>query len=271
MKYDEFGELTNLSDNDILLIQEASTLGIKKVKLLTLKQYIGIAAASTSVNSNPPNGYVKWYRASDVIANNNTVTTVLDKAPSKNDLIPFSGNPTLVPNAVNNKPALNFNNAALKHNPENYAAKNSFVIYRNRVANYNDYNAYICARPNFSDKVPVSNEYLIISGTESKPNIYSEGATKGYIDNIEQNIIVFKDYNQGVNAGSINQFHIIESLNTNSVSTTKNLCVGADSYGSGRYLQNTDIAEIIIYPNILNSQERSDIYKYFNSYYGFNL
>lgn len=42
MKYNEFVESTSLQDDDVLLIQEATTLGIKKVKLSTLKQYIGI-------------------------------------------------------------------------------------------------------------------------------------------------------------------------------------------------------------------------------------
>lgn len=50
MKYNEFPELNNLTDDDTLLIQETTTLGIKKVKLSTLKQYIGVST---------PVGYVK--------------------------------------------------------------------------------------------------------------------------------------------------------------------------------------------------------------------
>ena len=45
MKYNEFLETTSLLDEDILLVQEASTLALKKVKLSVLKQYIGVASA----------------------------------------------------------------------------------------------------------------------------------------------------------------------------------------------------------------------------------
>lgn len=49
MKYNEFVELTSLVDDDILLIQEASTLALKKVKLSTLKQYV--KGAASTINS----------------------------------------------------------------------------------------------------------------------------------------------------------------------------------------------------------------------------
>lgn len=53
MKYNEYPELTALKDDDILLIQEASTLGIKKVKLSTLKQYIGVVPETPKPASDP--------------------------------------------------------------------------------------------------------------------------------------------------------------------------------------------------------------------------
>lgn len=46
MKFNEFTEITSLADDDILLVQECSTLAIKKLKLSTLKTYLGF------VNSN---------------------------------------------------------------------------------------------------------------------------------------------------------------------------------------------------------------------------
>lgn len=43
MKYPDFLEVTSLVDDDILLVHQASTMQLKKIKLSTLKQYIGVA------------------------------------------------------------------------------------------------------------------------------------------------------------------------------------------------------------------------------------
>lgn len=48
MKYNQFNEAKSLVDDDILLIQESNTLAIKKVKLSTLKQYIGVASGDNA-------------------------------------------------------------------------------------------------------------------------------------------------------------------------------------------------------------------------------
>lgn len=50
MKFNEFPEVTSLTDDGILLLQEASTLAIKKVKLSTVKQYIGVTSGSNTSN-----------------------------------------------------------------------------------------------------------------------------------------------------------------------------------------------------------------------------
>lgn len=43
MKYPDFTELTDLVDDDILLVHQASTMALKKIKVSTLKKHIGIA------------------------------------------------------------------------------------------------------------------------------------------------------------------------------------------------------------------------------------
>lgn len=265
MKFNEYPELTSLSDNDLILVQESTTSAIKKIKLSTLKQYVGGGNVSTS---EPVTGYSKWFRMDSVTSTGTTITSIIDKAGG-NNLTPITGNPTLLTNAFNGRNIANFNNYAMKHNAQTYIAKHVFIVYRNNIANYSDYNAYIAARVQFSDKLPASNEIFIISGSINKPNIYGESATKGFIDTVEQNINAFKDYNVGVNAGTLDQFHIVESVFGNSVSGTKNLCVGADNNSSGRYLQNTDMAEILIYPFELSTQQKSTMYAYFKSYYSF--
>lgn len=269
MKFNEFPELTDIGDDDILLIQEANSLGIKKIKLAALKQYIGVTTG-TPEPINPPTGYSKYYRMDDIATSGTTIITVTDKA-SGNNLTSLTGNPILINNAINGKNVANFNNCAMKHNPETYIAKHAFIVYRNNIQIYNDYNAYIAARKFDSDKLAASNEMFIISGSRNTSNIYGESSTKAYIDSVEQNINQFKDYSQGVNAGVAGKFHIVESVFGNSASGTKNLCVGADNNSSGRYLQNTDIAEIIIYPFELSSQQRNSIYSYFKSYYNFDF
>ncbi|KJH71231.1 hypothetical protein [Aliterella atlantica] len=276
MKYNEFVESTNLRDDDILLIQEASTLGIKKVKLSTLKQYIGVGSeGSTSPNSpaaNPPTGHIKWYRADEVTLNGNLVTSVIDKSPSKNNLIPFSGNPTLIANAINGKAAINFNNSALKHNTEAYTAKIIFLIFRkNDNNNFSDYDGYLAYRSGSSDKVPASNETIVATGIRSTNNKLTAGdLTNAYIDNVLQSSGDIQNFNVGVPFDT-GVFHILEIANNNSTVGDKNPIVGADAFSSGRYLQNQDIAEILIYPNLLSSQERTNIYSYFKSYYAFSF
>lgn len=268
MQYNEFIELTNLVDDDVFLIQEASTLALKKVKLSTLKQYIGVTTQPIVVT--PVSGAVKWYRMDDLLVNGTTITSIIDKI-SSNNLTSAIGNPTLVNNAINNKPAANFNNCAMQHQAEAYAAKHAFVVYRNNVATYNNYNAYICARLTSSNVVPNSNEFFIVSGVLNTSKLYAEGATNGYIDKIAQNINQYKDYNQGVEAGTVGAFHIVESIHNNSVLGTKNLCVGTDSLDSSWSLKNCDIAEIIIYPFELTEVQRTEIYSYFKQRYAFSF
>lgn len=51
MQFNQFVEATTLTDNDILLIQETGTLAVKKVKLSTVKQYIGVSSGGNSTGS----------------------------------------------------------------------------------------------------------------------------------------------------------------------------------------------------------------------------
>lgn len=76
MKYNEFTELTSLVDDDVLLIQEGSTLALKKIKLSTLKEYIGVASGGVATGikdeilKDNPIGYWQLDELSGIIANN---------------------------------------------------------------------------------------------------------------------------------------------------------------------------------------------------------
>ena len=65
MQYPDFLELANLVDDDILLVHEASTMKLKKVKLSTLKQYIGVAA--TPIYSAEANAVINAIQATGII------------------------------------------------------------------------------------------------------------------------------------------------------------------------------------------------------------
>jgi hypothetical protein len=58
MQFHEFFEIAALSDNDLLLVQEATTFAIKALKASTLKQYIGIAATPGTGSTTYQSTYV---------------------------------------------------------------------------------------------------------------------------------------------------------------------------------------------------------------------
>ncbi len=47
MQFNQYPELTTLSDSDLLLLQEATTLALRSVKLSTLKEFIGISTPTS--------------------------------------------------------------------------------------------------------------------------------------------------------------------------------------------------------------------------------
>jgi hypothetical protein len=278
MKYNQYTELTSLVDDDVLLIQEGSTLALRKVKLSTLKQYIGVATTPTPATI--PIGYVKWYRGDSVILDsNNNIAQVVDKSTG-NNLTPYSGNTTLVKNAINGQDAITFNNSAMKHIAESYAAKTIFIIYRSRNSvNYTDYDMFFHFLGNGNPiKVPLSNEHIYLSGkTASNYVIGSDTTTKVYRDNSLQNTSDFTVFNTqtnsyaGIPPGTFNEFHLLEMEQSSSSIGTKNMIVGADNYTAVRYLKDTDIAELIIYPTILSTTDRTSILAYFKSRYNFSF
>lgn len=269
MKFNEFPEQTTLVDNDILLLQDATTLAIKKVKLSTLKQYIGVA--TTTPTTSPVSGYAKWYRADNLTLSGTKVTAWIDKASTGNNLIPVSTKPTISSNAINSRAAVLFNSSPMITQPEAYAAKTIYVVFRNNAATFSNYNAYTCYRPNLSNLTPISNELNIVSGVINKNYIYGEQATNAYLDGVQVYSSNYITYNIGVQIGALGSFHLIENINSNSSIGTKNLCVGADSFEYVRSLINAEIAEIIIYPFVFTSDQRTAMNTYFKQIYNFSF
>jgi hypothetical protein len=76
MQYPDFPELTTLGDDDILLVHNASTLALMKVKLSTLKQYMGVTATPVAVGiktemlADDPIGYWQLDETTGIVATN---------------------------------------------------------------------------------------------------------------------------------------------------------------------------------------------------------
>lgn len=271
MKYNEFPDLNTLTENDVLLVQEASTLAIKKIKASVLKQYIGVGSTPPTTTISPIAGYAKWYRSDSITLSGNQLTAFTDKSPSANNLVAISTKPTLISNAINSRDAVLFNTSPMVTQPESYAAKTIYVVFKNNNATFSNYNAYVCYRPNSSNLTPISNELNIVSGSISKNNIYGEQATNGYLDNTSIYSNNYTNYDIGVPIGTVGQYHLIENINANSSVGVKNLCVGADSFAYDRCLINTEVAEIIIYPFVFTPEQRAAMNNYFKQMYNFSF
>jgi len=269
MKYDQFNEATSLVDDDVLLIQEASTLALKKVKLSTLRQYIDVAPTQPTLPM-PVSGSIKWYRSDNLILSGTAVLGMKDKATGF-DLNSISTNSLLISSAINNRSAVRFNTSPMKALQESYAAKTIYIVYRANETVFNDYNAFTCYRASSCNLLPPSNELNIVSGVATKNNVYGEGATKAYLDNSPVTLSSYTFYDAGVFAGNLGQFHLLESVHSNSVAGNKSLCFGADSYAFSRSLINVDIAEVIIYPFVLTEAQRTENNNYFKQMYAFSF
>lgn len=279
MKFNEFPEATSLVDDDILLVQEASTMALKKTKMSTLKTYIG-ASTSTSTpaptptnNPIPPIGHIKWYRADEVTLEGTKVISVKDKSTG-NNLIPSRGIVTLSNNDINGKKSLRFVNACLQSGVENYFLKHIFIVYkRNDNTAFSEYAPLMSVRPSlYSQKAPGSNEHYFFGGNPNNVvNVIGTGSYTGlvFIDKQEKNYTAFNDYLTGIPQPTANNYHIFENIN-NANYGAKGLCIGADAYEETRFFPDTNIAEIIIYNIVLTETERSEIYTYFKQMYNFS-
>jgi len=273
MKYPDFLELTSLLDDDILLVHQASTMTLKKIKLSTLKQYIGVSGGG-SVPSNLPNpvdGYVKWFRFDSITLSGNDVLAIKDKSLNANHLAPIGATPTLVSDAINGRNAIKFQNSGLKTQAESYAAKTIYMVFRNLTNTFSTYNGYLSYRANNANVAAASNELLLIGGVPGTNQVTGEAATGVYLDNIPGDVSAYSNYTSGIPIGDVGQFHLIENICSTSTVGIKTLCVGIDVFENARTLVNSDIAEIIIYPNLLSSSDRVAMNTYFKSMYNFSF
>lgn len=125
MKYNEFPSLDNLLDEDLILVQEASTLAIKKVKLSTLKQYIGVSSGGSvgsikdEILKDNPVGYWQLDELSGNTANN--LGSGMSNGTYSNVLL---GQPSLATGSLysakfnNSNSVLNFTNTILNANTD---------------------------------------------------------------------------------------------------------------------------------------------------------
>lgn len=210
MQFNQFPTNFPLTDNDTLLLYSDSAQIVTQVKLSVLKAFLGVAATPPPVTA-PPLNHVKWYKADNIIQDvNGKVTAFIDQSASANNLTVLAGTPTLVANAINNKNAVKFNVATMRHVAQSYAAKTAFLVYRPNHGNFTDYDGYFAALSSFSDKVPASNEVFDLRGVPGSLKCYSERCTKVYVDNALQSTSAINNYQVGISVGEISRFHLVE-------------------------------------------------------------
>lgn len=291
MKYHEYSELTNLADDDILLVQETKTLAIKRVKLSTLKQYISAATNTPTPINNIPNGYSLWLRADKgLVLDGSTVSTWQDQSSNQYNATQLikASQPLLVANSINGLPALKFDGIddyLFSDTGINVADSkaiflvfkvNQFAAYKGlfslRSTQYLDWNS---ADGMAISQAALTNQLSIDVGNayNSNPGSDPVAITIPYQLNT-WNIALFK-MSANVAAMVLNST-VTQSDNyqINTVVNTGGYVIsarGTDSNNAnGRqfsFYGSNDIAEIIAYSRTLNSTEEQSIYSYLNTKY----
>lgn len=288
MQFNDFSELTELTDEDLLLVCEATTLALRKIKLSTLKQYIGVASPQATI----PTDCCLWLKADKgVVLNNDTVSVWADQSGNNYNASQSvkAYQLLLISNAVNSLPALRFdgvdyflysdsgigilgNRAIFLVFKRNQYAQNA-GIFSLRSSQYVDWNS--------SDGMAITN-----ASTPNELAIVYGVAYNG--SNPGSDIIDLKI------AAQVNSFYILNlKLDDNLAKVTLNSSVTAtDTYqinhslnaggyvigargsdgsnSNGRQFSlygSTDIAEIIVYKRALNTSEEQAVTNYLNTKY----
>lgn len=126
MKFNEFSELATLTDDDILLLQQTSSSVVKKIKLSTLKKYIGVTSGGTTSNikveilKDSPIGYWQLDEIGSTTATN--LGSGMSDGIYENVLL---GQPSL---AIGSSYSATFNNPSSKLNATNTILNNNTDI-----------------------------------------------------------------------------------------------------------------------------------------------
>lgn len=291
MKYNQFNEATSLVDDDVLLIQEASTLALKKVKLSTLKQYIGVATTTPAATNTIPIDYSLWLRADkNVSLNGDTVPIWEDQSSNKyNAIQPIKAyQPTLLPNAVNNLPALRFDGVddflfsdtginifdnraiflVVKVN-QSLANKGIFSLRSNQSVDWNSADGIAIFQGNGNNQISVDAGNIYNSNPGSNPV-----AIRIVCQTNSWSTLSFK-MNAGI-ATMIRNSSLTETDNyqINPITNTGGYAISARATDSnnanGRQFAlygANDIAEVICYNRVLSSSEEQAVNNYLNTKY----
>lgn len=152
------------------------------------------------------------------------------------------------------------------------AAQSILAVWRKTTATFSDFHQIISCRksPN-GNKTGDSDENILMGGvsganaiTNSTDASSNTQARHDGIDITETDLINFRTFNVGYDIGSATSWHYTWQFQESLVNT-KNWCIGADTFSTGRYLTG-EIAEIIIYPTILSLNKILDIEEYVKTY-----
>jgi hypothetical protein len=219
----------------------------------------------------PRSGLVQWLRASNITTSGSNVTNWNDISGSRNDASNGSNQPTLVANAINGHPAVNFSGSQFLQAPAGFSTFTSGL------------SAILVAKP-----VSVSAGARLFD--------YGNGATS---DNIIMSLpsstgLTFSTYNSSTSSSAtastgvtLGNFQLLESLyngsntanlfvnasssaSSTSMQTLNNLVrsgnyLGQDNSGGNRY--NGQIAEMLLWNRQLTSAERTAVEGYLLSKY----
>lgn len=206
-------------------------------------------------------GLVEWHRASDVTTSGSNVTTWQDISGSANNATNGANQPTLVTNAVNGQPAINFSGTQFLQIPSgmsNFASGMTVLAVVKPVSVSAGARIFDFGNGATSDNVSMSLPsttgltFSTLNGSTSSSVTASSGVNLGQFQLLEA---VYSGTNTAAvfqNSGQLAQSTAMQTLNN----LTRNSCfLGQDAVGGNRF--NGQIAEFLIWNRQLSVTERS--------------
>jgi hypothetical protein len=220
----------------------------------------------TSTAAIPRNGLVEWHRASDVTTSGSNVTAWQDISGSANNATNGANQPTLVENAVNGLPAVNFNGSQFLQIPSgmsNFSSGMTVMAVAKPVSVTGGARIFDFGNGATSDNVSMSLPsttgltFTTVNGSTSSSLTASSGI------NLNQFQLLEATYN-GSNTATVFQ-NGVQLAQSSSMQTLNNLLrnnnfLSQDTVGGNRF--NGQVAELLIWNRQLTLPERTAVEGY---------
>ncbi len=219
----------------------------------------------------PRSGLIQWLRASNITTTGSNVTNWNDVSGSRNDASNGSNQPTLVANAINGHPAVNFSGSQFLQAPAGFStftsglsailvAKPVSVSAGARLFDYGNG----ATSDNIIMSLPSSTglTFSTYNSSTSSSATASTGATLGNFQLLEALYNGSNTANLYINSASAANSSSMQTLNN---LTRSNNYIGQDNSGGNRY--NGQLAEMLIWNRLLTAAERASVEGYLQSKY----